>query len=87
MEGRRGGGKYTSHCCRRGAAQHWFLKVRPDRRWSLEELKWWGGWAQSETVCEIFSKWDCVLIGTGNYPHEIHSRGVHSRPKLLWRPL
>lgn len=43
-------GKYTAHCCRRGAAQHRFIYTRADRKWDLAPLKWWGGWAASESV-------------------------------------
>jgi hypothetical protein len=42
-------GKFTTHCFRRGGAQ-WCFMWRPDRKWSLKAIKWWGGWAPSESV-------------------------------------
>jgi hypothetical protein len=41
-------GRYTSHCTRRGGAQHRFMFAK--RRWILTNLKWWGGWAPGESV-------------------------------------
>jgi hypothetical protein len=42
-------GKFTTHCFRRGGAQ-WCFMWRPDRKWSLKAVKWWGGWAPTESV-------------------------------------
>jgi hypothetical protein len=42
-------GKFTTHCFRRGGAQ-WCFMWRPDRKWSLKAVKWWGGWAETESV-------------------------------------
>ncbi|KAG0263563.1 hypothetical protein BGZ95_003777 [Linnemannia exigua] len=38
-------GRYTTHCFRRGGAQHCFMYANP--RWSLKAAKWWGGWSDS----------------------------------------
>jgi hypothetical protein len=39
-------GKFTTHCFRRGGAQHRFMFAK--KKWSLKALKWWGGWSESE---------------------------------------
>ncbi|KAF9203533.1 hypothetical protein BGZ49_006312 [Haplosporangium sp. Z 27] len=39
-------GKYTTHCFRRGGAQHRFMFA--DEKWSLKAVKWWGGWSEGE---------------------------------------
>jgi hypothetical protein len=44
-------GKFTTHCFRRGGAQ-WCFMWRPDRKWSLKAVKWWGGWAPTENVSD-----------------------------------
>ncbi|RLN98536.1 hypothetical protein BBJ28_00014411 [Nothophytophthora sp. Chile5] len=35
--------RFTSHCFRRGGAQHRFMYA--DQLWSLRLIKWWAGWA------------------------------------------
>jgi hypothetical protein len=42
-------GKFTTHCFHRGGAQ-WCFRWRPDRKWSLKAVKWWGGWAPIESI-------------------------------------
>ncbi|KAF9426267.1 hypothetical protein BGZ94_006748 [Podila epigama] len=37
--------RYTTHCFRRGGAQHCFMYATP--RWSLKAARWWGGWSES----------------------------------------
>jgi hypothetical protein len=37
---------YTTHCFRRGGAQHRFFHAKT--RWTLTEIKAWGGWAKGE---------------------------------------
>ncbi|KAF9143940.1 hypothetical protein BGX20_007072, partial [Mortierella sp. AD010] len=39
-------GKYTTHCFRRGGAQHRFMFTK--NKWSLKALKWWGGWSERD---------------------------------------
>ncbi|KAF9367061.1 hypothetical protein BGX21_007881, partial [Mortierella sp. AD011] len=34
--------RYTTHCFRRGGAQHCFMFKKP--QWSFKACKWWGGW-------------------------------------------
>ncbi|KAF9536305.1 hypothetical protein EC957_011627, partial [Mortierella hygrophila] len=36
--------RYTTHCFRRGGAQHCFMFKKP--QWSLKACKWWGGWSK-----------------------------------------
>ncbi|KAF9918210.1 hypothetical protein BX616_009928 [Lobosporangium transversale] len=41
-------GRYTTHCFRRGGAQHRFMFAK--EKWSLKAVKWWGGWSEGEGV-------------------------------------
>lgn len=34
-------GRFSTHCFRRGGAQHWCMFT--EDRWSLKAIKWWGG--------------------------------------------
>jgi hypothetical protein len=43
-------GKLTTHCFRRGGAQHRFIYVGISDRWKLALIQWWGGWANGEHV-------------------------------------
>ncbi|KAF9560859.1 hypothetical protein EC968_005976 [Mortierella alpina] len=43
--------RFTSHCFRRGGAQYRFMFAK--ERWSLEAVKWWGGWSDSEGTGSI----------------------------------
>ncbi|KAG0268459.1 hypothetical protein DFQ27_006689 [Actinomortierella ambigua] len=38
--------QYTTHCLRRGGAQHRFMFAK--EKWSLKAVKWWGGWSAGE---------------------------------------
>jgi len=42
---------YTTHCFRRGGAQYRFMFAPVGERWSLNVIRWWGGWAKGEHVC------------------------------------
>ncbi|KAF9905485.1 hypothetical protein EC991_001594 [Linnemannia zychae] len=44
-------GRYTTHCFRRGGAQHCFMYANP--RWSLKAAKWWGSWSDSTEHMDI----------------------------------
>ncbi|KAG0051948.1 hypothetical protein BGZ83_003167 [Gryganskiella cystojenkinii] len=44
-------GKFTTHCFRRGGAQHRFMFAR--EKWSLKAIKWWGGWSADERTGTI----------------------------------
>lgn len=44
-------GRYTTHCFRRGGAQHRFMFAK--EKWSLKAVKWWGGWSEGEAVGTI----------------------------------
>ena len=41
---------FTTHCFRRGGAQYRFMYAPLVKRWSLAQIRWWGGWAQGEHV-------------------------------------
>ncbi|KAG1895005.1 uncharacterized protein F5891DRAFT_984589 [Suillus fuscotomentosus] len=42
--------RYTSHCFRRGGARYCFMFVPLGQRWSLATIRWWGAWAEGESV-------------------------------------
>ncbi|KAF7327069.1 hypothetical protein MKEN_00282200 [Mycena kentingensis (nom. inval.)] len=44
----RANGNYTTHCWRRGGAQYRFMFAPVGSRWTLEQVRWWGGWAEGE---------------------------------------
>jgi hypothetical protein len=46
-------GQYTSHCFRRGGAQHRFFYAR--EKWSLTAVKAWGGWSQKEKTTTLIN--------------------------------
>jgi integrase len=48
--GIKGAEKFTTHCFRRGGAQYRFMYAPMSKRWSLAQIRWWGGWAQGEHV-------------------------------------
>ena len=48
--GIKGAEKFTTHCFRRGGAQYRFMYAPMTKRWSLAQIRWWGGWAQGEHV-------------------------------------
>jgi hypothetical protein len=43
--------RYTTHSFRRGGAQYRFMYAPIGQRWSLNRIRWWGGWAIGEHVC------------------------------------
>lgn len=45
--------RYTTHCFRRGGAQHRFMFAPSDERWSLNKIRWWGGWTKGKHVCLV----------------------------------
>ncbi|KIK34503.1 hypothetical protein CY34DRAFT_17678 [Suillus luteus UH-Slu-Lm8-n1] len=42
--------RYTSHCFRRGGARYWFMFAPLGEHWSLATIRWWGAWAEGESV-------------------------------------
>jgi len=42
--------RYMMHCFRRGGAQYRFMLAPTKNRWSLNKIRWWGGWASQEHV-------------------------------------
>ena len=45
--------RYTTHSFRRGGAQYRFMYAPIGQRWSLNRIRWWGGWAVGEHVCHL----------------------------------
>ena len=41
---------FTTHSYRRGAAQWQFMDAPPHMRWPLRIIRWWGEWAEGESV-------------------------------------
>ncbi|KAJ7742394.1 hypothetical protein B0H14DRAFT_2407147, partial [Mycena olivaceomarginata] len=44
----RANGMFSTHCFRRGGAQYRFMFAPVGRRWTLQQVRWWGGWAEGE---------------------------------------
>ncbi|KAG1778323.1 hypothetical protein EV702DRAFT_1044634 [Suillus placidus] len=42
--------RYTSHCFRQGGARYRFMFAPLGERWSLSTIRWWGAWAEGESV-------------------------------------
>lgn len=45
--------RYTTHCFRRGGAQFRFMLAPLAQRWPLNVIRWWGGWASGEHICNF----------------------------------
>ncbi|KAJ7025321.1 hypothetical protein C8F04DRAFT_967990 [Mycena alexandri] len=43
-----GNGTFSTHCFRRGGAQYRFMFAPYGHRWTLRQVRWWGGWAEGE---------------------------------------
>ena len=41
---------YTTHSLRRGGAQYRFMFSVIEKRWELNRICWWAGWAEGEGV-------------------------------------
>ncbi|KII93126.1 hypothetical protein PLICRDRAFT_70704, partial [Plicaturopsis crispa FD-325 SS-3] len=41
-------GRFTTHSPRRGGSQYRFMFAPIGQRWSLMQIRWWGGWAVGE---------------------------------------
>ncbi|KAF8133155.1 hypothetical protein K438DRAFT_1787671 [Mycena galopus ATCC 62051] len=48
----RANGTFSTHCCRRGGAQYRFMFAPVGRRWTLRQVRWWGGWAEGDHIVE-----------------------------------
>jgi hypothetical protein len=42
--------RFQTHSFRRGGAQYRFQYAPIGERWSLQKVRWWGGWAEGERV-------------------------------------
>ncbi|KAM6491706.1 hypothetical protein JOM56_012868 [Amanita muscaria] len=40
--------RFKTHCFRRGGAQYRFMHAPLGKRWTLDMIQWWGGWASGE---------------------------------------
>jgi hypothetical protein len=50
----RANGTFSTHCFRRGGSQYRFMFAPVGRRWTLRQVRWWGGWAEGEHVRNLF---------------------------------
>ncbi|KAF9533156.1 hypothetical protein CPB83DRAFT_880296 [Crepidotus variabilis] len=41
---------YSTHCLRRGGAQYRMIFAPIEQRWDIHRVRWWGGWAEGESV-------------------------------------
>ena len=48
--------QYSTHCFRRGGAQYRFMYAPIGQRWTLNAIRWWGGWADGEKVSTTRSR-------------------------------
>ncbi|KAF7308202.1 hypothetical protein HMN09_00668100 [Mycena chlorophos] len=55
-------GNYTTHCWRRGGAQFRFMFAPVGKRWTLDQCRWWGGWAEGEHASSIFAFYKSLLM-------------------------
>lgn len=67
--------RYTTHSFRRGGAQYRFMYAPVGKRWSLNQIRWWGGWAIGEHVFSfcfpVVKRNDDQNIYTGRYSYQI----------------
>ena len=42
---------FTTHCFCRGGAQYCFMFAPIGKKWTLDWIRWCGGWEQGEHVC------------------------------------
>ncbi|KAG6871385.1 hypothetical protein C0995_005271, partial [Termitomyces sp. Mi166 len=69
---------YTTHCFRRGGAQYRFIHAPV--RWSLNAVRWWGGWTEGESV-NTLSKYllNCVQTYEKNYSSQLLVDAPHTK--------
>ena len=70
---------FTTHSYRRGAAQWRFMDAPPHMRWPLRIIRWWGGWAEGESVsirssCIAADNLTTTVCLTGGHTDEISPR-------------
>ncbi|KAF5387172.1 hypothetical protein D9615_002091 [Tricholomella constricta] len=68
-------GWFTTHSFRRGGAQYRFIFA--PRRWSLNKIRWWGGWAEGENVDTLMKY---LLDSLQSYENG-HGDALHPIPK------
>jgi hypothetical protein len=47
------GSTFLTYCFCRGSAQYYFMFVPVGKHWTLQQVRWWGGWAEGENVCKL----------------------------------
>jgi len=57
--------RYTSHCFRRGGARYRFMFAPLGERWSLATIRWWGAWAEGESVSTSVHSTSCSITHLG----------------------
>ncbi|KAF8067580.1 hypothetical protein FPV67DRAFT_1561929 [Lyophyllum atratum] len=67
----------TSHAFRRGGSQDRFVFAPPALRWSLNRVRWWGGWAQGENVDTLMK----YLLDSLQSYENTHSDALHPVPR------
>lgn len=70
--------RLDTHCFRRGGAQHRLIHAQDT--WSLQSVRWWGGWFDTEPVEKIMEylldePWHEADFGDMMAPHARRSRG------------
>ncbi|KAJ7850505.1 hypothetical protein B0H14DRAFT_2355646 [Mycena olivaceomarginata] len=71
----RANGTFSTHCFRRGGAQYRFMFAVVGRRWTLRQVRWWGGWAEGEHIGVLLSSIPPQLFfWVARHTHQISSR-------------
>ncbi|KAF8969669.1 hypothetical protein BDZ97DRAFT_1902438 [Flammula alnicola] len=68
--------RYTTHSFRRGGAQYRFVFAPLGQRWSLNRIRWWGGWAIGEH-CDTLIKY---LVDSLQSFENSHGDALHPIP-------
>ncbi|KAF8969697.1 hypothetical protein BDZ97DRAFT_1794723 [Flammula alnicola] len=68
--------RYTTHSFRRGGAQYRFMFAPLGQRWSLNRIRWWGGWAIGEH-CDTLIKY---LVDSLQSFENSHGDALHPIP-------
>ncbi|PPQ82236.1 hypothetical protein CVT26_009348 [Gymnopilus dilepis] len=64
---------YTTHSFRRGGAQYRFMHAPIGTRWSLNQIRWWGGWASGEHVDTLIKYLvDSLQSFENGFGHSLH---------------
>ncbi|KAJ7435010.1 hypothetical protein B0H11DRAFT_1937995 [Mycena galericulata] len=72
-------GNFTTHCFRRGGAQYRFMFAPIGRRWTLRQVRWWGGWAEGEHRDTLIKY---LLDELGTYEDDYSGMLLPNQPNL-----